>query len=356
MPCTALITPQAAKAAAIACRVLPPLVVRSAVIRSTLLQRLRLNTDHLCPVLLWGCVIMRDTSTPRWRTWLMLLALSSFAILGKPLVTLAPEGTEWWSDLRNAAISVALLLGAHLIHAIAKDHWGRRGKRSRPVPKVALDLLCLGLYALAGLIGISLLFHQDLSGILTGSGLVLAMLGFAIRNVVADIFSGLALGIEASFRIGDWVMIEGLATGRVQEIGWRTTRLVTRDSTYVILPNSQISRQRVTNFSAPRKEYRDHVELTLPVEVPVTDAAAEIRLAVLEARVIVQSKGAEVQVAHYSPQGITYRVKYWVPQHDQEMACRNEVISLIDARLRAAKVSLSPVTNLPPAGLPPSLA
>ena len=65
------------------------------------------------------------------------------------------------------------------------------------------------LFALAALGGLSLLFRQDLSGILTGSGLVLAVLGFAIRNVVADTLSGIALGIEAPFRgIGDRVRIE----------------------------------------------------------------------------------------------------------------------------------------------------
>ena len=284
---------------------------------------------------------MSNIAAPRWHIWLGLLALSGFAVFGKPLVELAPEGGDWWHDLRNAAITASLFLGAHLIHAAAKSRWGKRGIGLRPVPKVALDLLRFGLYAAAGLIGLSLFFHEDLSGMLTGSGLVLAMLGFAIRNVVADIFSGLALGIEAPFRIGDWVTIDGLATGRVQEIGWRTTRLITRDSTYVILPNSQISRQRITNFSAPRREYRDHVELTLPVEVSVVDATSEIRRALPDAESIVQGKGTEVQVAHYGPQGITYRVKYWVPQHDQEMVCRSEVISKIDARLRAAQIRLT---------------
>jgi len=160
------------------------------------------------------------------------------------------------------------------------------------------------------------------------------VLGFAIRNVVADTLSGIALGIEAPFRMGDWVRIETLAQGRVQEIGWRTTRLVTRDSTYVILPNSQISRQRITNFSAPRKEYRDHVELTLPVDLPVAEARELIRVALDGAHSLVDGKPPEVQVVQYGPQGISYRVKYWVPQHDREPMCRDEVFSLIDLALR----------------------
>jgi small-conductance mechanosensitive channel len=214
------------------------------------------------------------------------------------------------------------------------------------VPKVLLDLLRVFLYALALLVSLSLLFRQDLSGILTGSGLVLAVLGFAIRNVVADTLSGIALGIEAPFRMGDWVRIETLAQGRVQEIGWRTTRLVTRDSTYVILPNSQISRQRITNFSAPRKEYRDHAELTLPVTLAVADAKALILEALQQAENIVGEKAPEVQVVNYGPQGVTYQVKYWVPQHDREPVCRNEVFSLVDAALRARG---TPLMQVPPA-------
>lgn len=274
-----------------------------------------------------------------------LLALLLFALFGEALPAMVEGGAAWWEPLRNTALSGVLFLGAHLLHAISSAHLTRRRKGRRPVPKVALDLLRLALFAAATLASLSLFFRQDLSGILTGSGLLLAVLGFAIRNVVADTFSGLALGLEAPFRIGDWVAIDGLAQGRVQEIGWRSTRLITRDSTHVILPNSQISRQRITNYSAPRPEYRDHAELTLPATFPVAEARTLITEALVSAETIATGKSPEVQVAMFAPQGITYRVKYWVPQHDREMACRNEVFSRIDAALREKGISLKPLVE-----------
>ena len=274
-----------------------------------------------------------------------LLALLLFALFGEALPAMVEGGAAWWEPLRNTALSGVLFLGAHLLHAISSARLTRRRKGRRPVPKVALDLLRLALFAAATLASLSLFFRQDLSGILTGSGLLLAVLGFAIRNVVADTFSGLALGLEAPFRIGDWVAIDGLAQGRVQEIGWRSTRLITRDSTHVILPNSQISRQRITNYSAPRPEYRDHAELTLPATLPVAEARILITEALVGAETIATGKSPEVQVAMFAPQGITYRVKYWVPQHDREMACRNEVFSLIDAALREKGISLKPLVE-----------
>ncbi len=294
------------------------------------------------------------TPIPSWLRaaggFVLLVLATAFA---EPLFRLIPADhlvQAWRDPARNAAMALAVFAGARLVDALLTARLSQRRKGQRPVPKVLLDLFRVFLYALAILVALSLFFRQDLSGILTGSGLVLAVLGFAIRNVVADTLSGIALGIEAPFRIGDWVRIETLAQGRVQEIGWRTTRLVTRDSTYVILPNSQISRQRITNFSAPRKEYRDHAELTLPVDLPVAEAKALMRQALSAAESIVEGKPPEVEVVRYGPQGISYRVKYWVPQYDREPVCRNEVFSLVDAALRERGVALVPAQIASPGG------
>lgn len=283
--------------------------------------------------------------TKRLTAFLTFIALSLLAVLAGPLVAMLPLAlglAGLAGPLQRAFIALALFSGAHLLYLIALNRLLERPKGKAPVPKVALDLFRAVVFALATLISLSLLFRQDLSGILAGSGLVLAVLGFAVRNVVADVFSGLALGFEAPFRIGDWVRIETLAQGRVQEIGWRTTRLITRDSTHVILPNSQISRQRITNFSAPRQEYRDHVELTLPGDVPVEEARALIGDALASARYMKAGRPPEVQVFSYGPEGITYRVKYWVPRHDRELACRTEIFGLVDAAVRKKGIRLAP--------------
>ena len=137
---------------------------------------------------------------PWLRTAITLALLALTAVFAEPLIGLLPNhlGLQAWVEpLRNAAIALAAFAGAHLVHALVTNRLGQRRKGQRPVPKVLLDLFRVFLFALALLVALSLLFRQDLSGILTGSGLVLAVLGFAIRNVVADTLSGIALGIEA---------------------------------------------------------------------------------------------------------------------------------------------------------------
>ncbi|WP_254693869.1 mechanosensitive ion channel family protein [Sulfitobacter sp. SK025] len=153
---------------------------------------------------------------------------------------------------------------------------------------------------------------------------------------MADTLSGIALAMEAPFRIGDWVDIDTLAQAKVIEIGWRTTRLQTPDATYMILPNSQISRQRITNYSAPKRDFRLQVSITLDHVLPIGKARDIMLSALSNAKLIQQEPKPDIRVQSYEENGICYTVRYWVPKFELAVDCRDEVFSLIDEALRDA--------------------
>ncbi len=227
-------------------------------------------------------------------------------------------------------------LGGRLI-ALALE---RAGSKRRRVPKLLIELASAALFIAAGIATIMLVLGQSLSGALAGSGIILAIIGFAIRNVLADVLSGVAVGIEAPYRIGDWVAIDDTIRGRVIEIGWRTTRLLTRDDTYMILPNSQIARQKLTNYSAPRRKYRARVEVILNHTISVSEAKALLAEAAGKPSIIVETPRPDVRVASYNADGIRYLVRFWVPTFADDVDCRDAVLSEIDAALRKRELPL----------------
>jgi len=243
---------------------------------------------------------------------------------------------------RNGLKIAAYLGMAWLLSRVADQVFSRARPRSRPVPQLLRDLLTALFFLIAVVASALLLTGHSAGGVLAGSGVVLALLGFAIRNVVADTLSGIALGLEAPFRIGDWIDIEGLAKGKVIEIGWRTTRLLTRDSTYVILPNSQISRQRIVNYSAPRSEFRAQLEITLSHETPAAEAAKSLRAALLQSPLIRLAPPPDVRIQAIEAEGIRYALRYWIGRFDQEIDCRDAVLNAVDAALRRSGISLPP--------------
>src|SRR3546814_11142288 len=124
-------------------------------------------------------------------------------------------------------------------------------KSRQRVPKLLQDILTAVFFFVALIATIMLVLGLSVSGALASSGIVIAVVGFAIRNVVADTLSGIALGLEAPYRLGDWVEIDGVINGRVIEIGWRTSRLLDRALNSIVRPNTPTAHHQPTNSTPP---------------------------------------------------------------------------------------------------------
>lgn len=243
------------------------------------------------------------------------------------------------SHVSTAAIiySLAWLLSRMVRLAIA-----RKGNGKRKTPRLLGELLTATLFTVATVVAAGLLLGHNTGGILASSGLIIAILGFAIRNVLADVLSGVAIGLEAPYRIGDWVEFDADISGRVVEIGWRTTRILTTNGTYMILPNSHISRQMLTNYSAPRKYYQASLEIVLSHEVPVA-RAKEVLLAAATAasRPISATEPLQpaVRAESYGTEGIAYTIRYWVPKYSEDIDCRDAMLVAVDEAIREEGLS-----------------
>ena len=116
------------------------------------------------------------------------------------------------------------------------------------------------------------------SSLVTASAVSAIVVGFALQDTLGNAFAGLAIQIEKPFRVGHWIKV-GDHEGRVEEVTWRATKLRTRGGTFIILPNSVISKDPITNYSEPI------VPVRLSVEVGATylKTPGEVKAAMFEA-------------------------------------------------------------------------
>ena len=235
---------------------------------------------------------------------------------------------------KQLSMAASWFSGAWLLGRIVGTSLRRKRNGRRKTPRLLGELISAALFLAATAATVAMMLGQSAGGALASSGLMIAILGFAIRNVLADVLSGVALGLEAPFRIGDWIAIDGSVRGRVIEIGWRTTRLQTRNDIYMILPNSEIARQRVVNFSAPRKHYRAELEIVLGHDIPVSKARTLLEEASLSNGIILQTPRPDVRALSYDTDGVKYVVRYWVPSFVDDVDCRDVMISAIDRAIR----------------------
>jgi small-conductance mechanosensitive channel len=85
----------------------------------------------------------------------------------------------------------------------------------------------------------------DLGSLVTTSAILTAVIAFAMQDTLGNVLGGLAIQLDNSVQVGDWVKVDDL-TGRVRDIRWRTTLIETRNWETVLIPNSALMKGRVS--------------------------------------------------------------------------------------------------------------
>lgn len=88
----------------------------------------------------------------------------------------------------------------------------------------------------------------DISVLLAGSAALLVGFGLGMQNLFSDYISGLIILIDSTIRVGDIIEINGLIC-TVEQINLRTTTVYTREDTSIILPNTDLTRNQLINWT-----------------------------------------------------------------------------------------------------------
>jgi branched-chain amino acid transport system substrate-binding protein len=124
-------------------------------------------------------------------------------------------------------------------------------KTERRIPEIVTNSVKFLIYLLTLFGIIAYVFDQKLTSLLATSGVLAMIIGLAIQVNIANIFSGIVINIEQPFRIGDWIKIDHKYKGKVIDITWRTTRILTHEGNILSFPNSYTSEAAINNYCYP---------------------------------------------------------------------------------------------------------
>ena len=100
-------------------------------------------------------------------------------------------------------------------------------------------------------------WHIDMTAWLASAGIVGIAIGFAAKDTLANLFSGVFILADAPYKIGDYVVLDSGDRGKVTNIGIRSTRLQTRDDVEITIPNAIMGNSRIINESGgPHEKFR----------------------------------------------------------------------------------------------------
>jgi small-conductance mechanosensitive channel/CRP-like cAMP-binding protein len=206
-----------------------------------------------------------------------------------------------------------LVLAVRVLAYFVFDFLVRKNQEVR-YPKLAKDVAVFVLYIAGVLLILRFYLNYQLKELAVSSAVLTVVVGFALQDILGNLFSGIILNFEDSFKIGDWVCI-GDHEGRVEQFGWRSFKIRTIDRELIVIPNQAASKAEVVIYGAGRQP----VALRIPFGAGYHDSPDRVSAAVLQALETAPDIRREpppaVQLMDFGDFSLNYQVKFWIDDY-----------------------------------------
>ena len=306
---------------------------------------------------LWGCVtalrrllarraaaktLVAELVAPQRLLAVYLLARGAFLLLREQSGNASEPALLHGLDAAAQFLGVVGLL--RLIEALAFAFVRWRGGRG--IPRILRSLLEWAVTFITAAAILRSEYKLDLSSLVATSALLSVVLGFALQEPLGNLFAGLTLHAEQPFEQGEWVSFSTFS-GRVLDVGWRSTRLITQDERELLVPNSLISREVVVNHSRPLPSDCVEFEVQLDLDASPTRAKAVLLEALSHCALVQKQPAATVQLASFGASAASYRLRFFTESYPLRKAAMDQVQEAVWYALRRAAIEMPyPQTTL----------
>ena len=178
----------------------------------------------------------------------------------------------------------------------------------------------------------------DPQTLVTGLGLTGVALGFALRDILSNLLSGILILTMRPFKIGDQIVI-GDSEGAVERISLRATQIRAYDGRVVLVPNSEVFTSRVTN-NTQSPVRRGAVELPVSYNSDLNRALETMRGALQSAEGVLQDPPGGVRVRELKPNAVVLEAGFWTDSRRSDFVATS-------SNVRAAIVEAFKSADLP---------
>nr|CBX27568.1 hypothetical protein N47_H23900 [uncultured Desulfobacterium sp.] len=168
-----------------------------------------------------------------------------------------------------------------------------------------------------------------------GAGIAGIAIGFAAKDTLSNLIAGILLIIDRPFEVGDrievWTAPQNSATwGDVIDIGLRATKIRTTDNIVIIIPNNEIMKRDIINYTTITKEIRVRIPIGIAYDADINKAKELIVKAALELDWVMKEPEPKIVVHSFGDSAVNLQARVWI----NEPRRRIDTISSITDRVK----------------------
>ncbi len=236
-----------------------------------------------------------------------------------------------------------LLMTARLlvwfISSLLRRGFFRRKQVDKGRQEAVIQLIKYFVYLIVIILSLEIV-GTSLTPLLAGSAALLVGIGLGLQQTFNDLVSGLILLFEGSINIGDIVELDNGLVGRVTEVGLRTSKVETRDSIGIIVPNSKFINNNITNWSHNRSLTR----FIITVGVAYRNDPRHVESVLLESvnghGEIAKNPSPTVRLRDFSKSRIKYELLFWTYSAWRIEYIKSEIRFVIFEKFREADIEI----------------
>jgi small-conductance mechanosensitive channel len=209
--------------------------------------------------------------------------------------------------------------------------------------KTSVDDMILGLFGkFSGVIiyTTGIILALDVLGLnimpfVAGAGVAGIAIGFAAKDTLSNLIAGILLIIDRPFEVGDrievWEAPKNSATwGDVIDIGLRATKIQTTDNIVIIIPNNEIMKRDIINYTTLADEIRVRIPIGIAYDANVKKAKEIITNISLELDWVMRVPAPKVVVRNFGDSSVNLQARVWISEPRRRM----DTISHITDRVK----------------------
>jgi len=196
-------------------------------------------------------------------------------------------------------------------------------ERTIPMFDMTIKLLLVGFGAYVFL----LIWGINPTAWLASAGVIGIAVGFAAKDSLANLFSGIFIVADAPYKIGDYIVLDSGERGQVTNLGMRSTRLVTRDDVEVTVPNAVIANAKIINESGgPWVKHRIRIPVGVAYGSDVDEVCSVLEEVASNLPEVVKIPAPRVRMRAFGNSSLDFELLTWIDHPELRGRVRHQLL------------------------------
>jgi small-conductance mechanosensitive channel len=209
--------------------------------------------------------------------------------------------------------------------------------RTVPLYEMGIKLLLLGLF----IYFVFLVWGIDATAWVASAGIIGIVVGFAARDTLANLISGVSIVADAPYKIGDYIVLESGERGLVVSLGIRSTRILTRDDVEISIPNALIGSAKIINESGgPWVRHRIRIPVGVAYDSDIDKVIEVLKAIAHDNENVVEEPSPRVRLRGFGNSSIDMELLCWINQPADRGMTVHHLIREIIKRFRAEQIEI----------------